>query len=251
MKLTILGMSPSFPNPGGASSGYLFQSGSTNLLVDCGHGVGGVLEAAMDPRDLQGIVISHMHPDHFFDLVPLTYAFRFAFTGAPPVPLFLPPGGKDLLQLLQSVLHLPDDFFTQRFRVAEYQPASALSVGVVVIQFAPTKHYIDAFAMRLSAPQDGSIVYSSDTGWAPEVIALARGADLGLIEATSLEYPDGEEFHGHLTAELAGKLASEAEIGQLVLTHFWKPLGNELLAAARKTFDGPVELAGPGRQFEV
>lgn len=251
MKLTVLGMSPAFPNPNGASSGYLLESGTTHVLIDCGHGVGGRLEAAIDPRDLRAIVISHMHPDHFFDLVPLTYAFRFVYTNAPPVPLLLPPAGLEVLTGLQSALDLSDSFFAEYFDVREYEPASELPLGDVTVRFAPTQHYIDTYAMRFSADGAGSLIYSADTGWSEEVIELARNASLALVESTSSVYPEEETFHGHLTPELAGRLAREAGVERLVLTHYWMPLGERLRSEAERTFGRPVELAEPGGRLVV
>ena len=71
MKLTILGASGARPNGGDASAGYLVQSATTAILLDCGSGVVSKLQAAMNPRDLDAVVISHIHSDHSLDLIAL------------------------------------------------------------------------------------------------------------------------------------------------------------------------------------
>src|SRR5437763_5484042 len=100
MKLTVVGASPSFENPGGASSSYLLGTGTQRILIDCGHGSLGVLRTVIGLSDLTAIVISHMHPDHIFDLVPLAYAYRSLERGRPAPPLHLPPEGIGVLDRL-------------------------------------------------------------------------------------------------------------------------------------------------------
>src|ERR1044072_5517586 len=94
MRLTVLGSSPSWQDAGGACSGYLVQEGDTNLLIDCGSGVFGKLRMVCDYVDVDAVVVSHLHADHFFDLVP----FASALTYAPrqqPVPVDRWPGTDD------------------------------------------------------------------------------------------------------------------------------------------------------------
>ena len=87
MRLTVLGKSPSWQDAGGACSGYLVQDGDTRVLVDCGNGVFGKLRQRIDYVDVDAVVISHLHADHFLDLVPYSYALTYAPRQQPvPVP---------------------------------------------------------------------------------------------------------------------------------------------------------------------
>src|SRR5680860_997994 len=91
MKLTVLGKSPAWQDAGGACSGYLVAEERTTILVDCGNGVFGKLRGCHDYVDVDAIFISHLHADHFMDLVP----YAFALTHAPrqqPVPVDRWPG---------------------------------------------------------------------------------------------------------------------------------------------------------------
>ena len=74
MRLTVLGKSPSWQDAGGACSGYLIQEGADSLLLDCGNGVFGKLRQHIDYVDLDAVLISHLHADHFLDLIPYSYA---------------------------------------------------------------------------------------------------------------------------------------------------------------------------------
>src|SRR3954466_14866252 len=113
MELTIVGCSPAVQNPGGACSSYLVSHGERQILIDCGHGAVGVLRSVTDLDRLSAIVISHVHPDHIFDLVPLTYGFKFGRLTA--IPLAIPPGAYDVLAGLQRAVGLSDRFFAETF----------------------------------------------------------------------------------------------------------------------------------------
>jgi len=243
IQLTVVGSSPAVPNPNGACSSYLLEAGSDHLLVDCGHGAVGILRSLFDLGRLTAIIISHMHPDHIFDLVPLRYAFSFG--GLPPIPLLLPSGGYAVLERLQTAAGVSDSFFKETFDLGEYDPAQRQDLGDLSISFAPMRHFVPGYAMRFasSLSSDRSLVYSADTGWSDQVLDLARGAKLALIESTLLEYASEHEATGHLTAELAGRLAREAGVKRLLLTHYPHSFGDTMVTAARSVFAGPVELA--------
>ena len=87
MRLTVLGKSPSWQDAGGACSGYLIEEGDHVLLLDCGNGVFAKLREHCDYVDVDTVAISHLHADHFLDLVPYSYALTYAPRQQPvPVP---------------------------------------------------------------------------------------------------------------------------------------------------------------------
>src|SRR6202035_427971 len=65
VRLTIVGRSPSWPDAGGACSGYLIEERGYRLLLDCGPGVFAKLRQVIDYLELDAVLISHMHGDHF------------------------------------------------------------------------------------------------------------------------------------------------------------------------------------------
>ena len=78
MRVTVLGKSPSWQDAAGACSGYLAQEQGASVLLDCGNGVFSKLRRICDYVDVDAVVISHLHADHFLDLVPFSYALRYA-----------------------------------------------------------------------------------------------------------------------------------------------------------------------------
>jgi ribonuclease BN (tRNA processing enzyme) len=252
MKTTVIGCSPSFQSSDGHCSSYLVQHENTNLLIDCGHGSLGALRSVLDFGQLTAILLSHMHPDHFFDLVPLRYAYRFRDEEAGGPPLWLPPGGASILDSLTAPLDFDEDFFTGTYRIREYNPIATLTIGDLEVRFAHTTHFVPAYAMRLTPTADPSraLFFSSDTAPNDAVAELASNAPLAFVEATQLRERPGKQA-GHLTGELAGGLAKEAKVGRLVLTHYMEELAEELLMQARSTFQGSVEMARELQTYEV
>lgn len=241
MRLTVLGCSAAYPGPGGACSGYLVQEGRTNLLVDCGTGVLSNLQQVLALDQVDGIIISHLHADHFFDLIPYRYALmRMAHTKVRPA-LYLPPGGKKALLKTVSIFDRSPDFFSKYFNIEEYDPKAGIKVGKLSIDFAPVKHYIPAYAMAISGKK--KLVYSADSGLCEELADIAQGADMFLCEATRCADDDGE--WGHLLASDAVKLAKNAKVKKLILTHFWPDHDySKELDKARKIFTKGMEEAG-------
>ena len=86
MRITVLGKSPSWQDPGGACSGYLVEETGVVLLLDCGNGVFGKLRSRVDYVDVDVVVISHLHADHFLDLIPYAYALTYS-PRQQPVPV--------------------------------------------------------------------------------------------------------------------------------------------------------------------
>lgn len=241
MELTIVGSSPSVESPGGASSSYLISDGDTHLLVDCGHAAVSVLGEVTSLDRLTAVVISHMHPDHIFDLVPLAYGLRFG--NLAPVPLYLPPRGQDVLTALGNAVDLAPELFSRSFVLHTYDPEQALQIGPLQIRFARTRHFLECYAMRITDSGGRTLGYSSDTGWSDTVLELLRGSQVALVEATVARYGNDHERQGHLDAESAGKLAREAEVERLIVTHTWAPHADEILRLATDAFGGPVSLA--------
>jgi ribonuclease BN (tRNA processing enzyme) len=251
MDVTILGSGPASPRPCGASSGYLIQQGDDRLLVDCGHGIVGALTCATTLGSLDGIFISHMDPDHYFDLVPLKYGLLWA--GIRDVPLLLPPGGHDVLKRLEAAVLTSDTFFSEVFAIGEYNPREPANLAGFAIRFAPITHPTPGFAMRFSRPNGpaGDLVYSADTAWSEAVTELMKDADLALIESTYVSYPRPESAEVHLTAALAGDMAAAAGVKRALLIHYGEAEAEEVRAQAAGHFPGPVELAVEGTTYPV
>jgi ribonuclease BN (tRNA processing enzyme) len=264
MRLTVLGKSPSWQDAGGACSGYLLEEDGTTVLVDCGNGVFAKLREHIDYVDLDAVVISHLHADHFLDLVPYSYALTYA-PRQQPVPvdrwpgtdfparpeLHVPPGAQEVFRRVVGALG-NDDLIENAFHLREYDPSSQIEIGPIRITFQPVPHFTETFAMSIASMNgSGRIVYGADTSPTDALANFAKDADLMLLEAT-LPRPERTGMRGHLTPSEAGGHARGAAAKRLLLVHISDELDADWAREeAAEAFGGPVEVATEGAVFEV
>ncbi len=240
MKVTVVGCSPAWPNPGGAQSGYLVE-GSGRLLLDCGPGVLPRLrEQEAWPR-VDAIAITHFHLDHWGDLVPWVWGSQYGpGRQVPKVELWLPPGGDNELRHFGT--HFGNEtMFEQAFHLREY--AEGGNVEVAGVQLTPIRvpHYeIQTFGFRVT---DGvrTLAYSGDSAPSDALVDVARDADLFLCEATLATPSEAGNVRGHLAAEEAVDAFERSGAKRLVIVH--RP--HEL------PLDDGLERAADGDSFAV
>jgi ribonuclease BN (tRNA processing enzyme) len=264
MRLTVLGSSPSWQDAGGACSGYLVQEGDTNLLIDCGSGVFGKLRLQCDYVDVAAVVISHLHADHFFDLVPfasaLTYAprqqpvpvDRWPGTDSPARPeLYAPAGALDVFRQA-SRAGGNERLIENAFGLHEYDASAQLEVGPLRLRFQQVPHYLDTFAICVSSVNGGGrVVYAADCSPNDVLTEFARAAEIMIVEAT-LPRPERTGVRGHLTPAEAGEHGRAAGAQRLLLTHISDELDWDWARdQAAASFGGPVELAREGAVYDL
>jgi ribonuclease BN (tRNA processing enzyme) len=235
VRLTVIGSSPAWPNPGSAQSGYLVEADGGRLLLDCGPGVLGRLRQS-NATNVDAIAITHFHLDHWGDLVPWAWLAAHGTAGDKAPEVWLPPAGREELARFASVWGNAG-MFESHFALHEFAAREPFHAAGFEVEARRVLHYrLEAYGFRVTAG-GRTLAYSGDSGPAPELRELARGADLFLCEAT-LERGDKEgEPRGHLAPDEALAAAD----GPVLLTH--RPV--ELPAP-----DG-VDLARDGLVVEV
>jgi len=241
VKLTVVGCSPAWPNPGGAQSGYVVE-GSGRVLLDCGPGVLPRLREQDGWPRVDAIVITHFHLDHWGDLVPWTFGAMFGPGRDSPNPqLWLPPGGAAELGHFGEKFGVPG-MFGEAFDSREYAGGESFETcGLKITPFRVPHYQLQTYAMRVS---DGTstLAYSGDSAPSPQLAEVARDADVFLCEATLKESREGGNgLRGHLSAEEAVAAFEESGARRLVIIH--RP--DELPLA-----DG-IERASDGDVFEL
>jgi ribonuclease BN (tRNA processing enzyme) len=238
VKLTVLGCSPAWPNPGGAHSGYLVE-GAGRLLLDCGPGVLARLRERHPPPwpQVDAIVLSHLDLDHCGDLVSWVWGVRYGPGWSAPQPaLWIPAIGRQRLAALGAVTGV-DGMFGEVFAFREYESGRTFrAAGFDVTPFR-LPHGDESHGLRIE-DEGHTLAYSGDSGPSPELEDLARDADLLLCEATA---GDNDEHTLHLSAADAITTFRASGARRLVLTH--RP--NEL-----PPVEG-VELAREGLELEL
>ena len=243
MRLTILGTSARFATTERASSGYLVDVDGHKLWLDAGAGTWRNLLGHCDFSEVEGVIITHRHPDHATDVYQLQHALLFGPTGRlPSIPLWAP---KETLEMLSAYDDLDDGFDTE-----VVAGGTAIAFAGATIRFTSMAHPPETVGVRIETA-DGVLAYSADSGEEADFASLAGGADLFLCEASNQDSDD--VWDGHLRASQAGRIAAEVGARRLVLTHL--PVDRDLalsLEEARRAADGvPVELAADGDTYEV
>jgi ribonuclease BN (tRNA processing enzyme) len=209
---------------------------------------------------LDAVAISHLHPDHYFDLVALYYCLKFGEPRPPELPprlpVLVPPGGLEFLAQLTDLIAAKPALFLDMFDLQEYSPANNVRIGELEVTFHPVQHYVLSHAIRVRSGSGKTLVFSSDVAPCPGIVEAAAGADLLLCESALLEASQDDadpRRRGHMTAAEAGAAASAAGARRLVITHYRsnEEADGHHLAAARAAYAGPVELAREGTTYTI
>ena len=237
MKLTVVGCSPAWPNPGGAQSGYLVE-GSGRVLLDCGPGVLARLRERGGWPDVDSIVITHFHLDHWGDLVPWVWGSMYLMGRGdnPPRPkVFVPPSGIRVLEEFGTRLGFPD-MFERVFDLSEYDAEVPFEAnGNTVCAYRVPHYRLDAYALRITNDAR-TLAYSGDSGPSERLAESARDADLFVCEATLLRGELDGEPRGHLSLDEALDAFGASGAKRLLVTH--RPAELETDAALELAFDG-------------
>lgn len=255
LRLTVVGCSGSLPGPDGPASCYLLRAAHEGrewtLVLDLGSGALGALQRHTDPMTLDGIVLSHLHSDHCLDLTGLHVMRRHHPAGAAARRLLVhaPRGAAERLARAYGV-DAPQDV-TDVYDVRELGSGQPFTVGPFRVTPLRVEHPVEAYGLRVEAA-GSTLAYTGDTDSCPALGPLMAGADLVLVDSAYVEGRDtGRGMH--LTARRAAEAAVAAGgVQRLMLTHL--PPWNDpevCRAEAAGTWPGRVEVAEPGRSYEV
>jgi ribonuclease BN (tRNA processing enzyme) len=238
LSLTVLGSSGTYAAPDNACSSYLLRTASTTVLLDLGPGALANAQRHIDLGDVDAIVLTHEHPDHWTDLPVGRNVYRYVLDRQ-GLPVYATAG----------TIALAAPFCRDAtFAWTTITDGDAATIGDLTFRFSRTDHPVETLAVWVEAG-GVSILYSADTGpdWSPAV--FDGRPDLALIEAT---FDHEHDLHLHLTGAQAGERARAVGARRLVLTHLLPGTDPERQrAAAEETFAGPVEVAEAGVTFAL
>src|SRR3989337_1793294 len=219
LRLTVIGPGPAYTRRRGrTSSCYLVEGGGTAIVLDLGQGSFAALGARREPRTLDAIFISHLHPDHHIDLVALRHYLKSGCPTATTVPLHAPGDIRARYDVLNGEIGCLDALPGPPLVAGRRQ------VGALVVQAERVTHTDSSYGFRVTLGDGGpGLGYSGDCG---------RMAPLPATEAATG--------------------ARDGGASRLILTHVLdegRPVAS--LRAAQRVFDGPVQLAAPGLEVVV
>ncbi len=204
-----------------------------------------MLECGVSIFDISCIFFSHFHPDHTAELVPFLFATKYSGLMPRKTPLTL-IAGKGFLAFYQALKQAYGAWIeldTDILSVVEMntQAPDHLDFDLFSVSTRPAAHNPESISYRIESPSGYSVVYSGDTDYCENLISLAANAQMLICECS---HPDEEKVQGHLSPSLAGKIAADAGVQKLVLTHFYPQCdGFDIEKECRKTYNGELVLA--------
>lgn len=282
-EIVFLGTGSPLPSADRCGAGQVVVAGETHVLVDCGWGAARRLRpAGVLPASIDVALFTHMHTDHMTDVPDFLFQ---RWTGGATVPLrvFGPDGTQEMIEGFLMALrrdigfrlaHHGEKLHPDGIRVEVTEvpvtasPVEFLALGTLRFESFEVDHFpvVPAFGYR--ARYSGrSVVLSGDTSYCATLAAASEDADMLVCEAINLPMMEeriaairgmgmereaallGDVPSYHIsTAEIA-KLAAEARVGEVFLTHVIPPIANDatqeaaFVAGMSDTYAGTVRVA--------
>ena len=260
MPFQFFGTSGAVPSPGRDNTALALYSKDEVVLVDCsGSPYQKILKAGLDPMRVSSLIVTHRHVDHVYGIPSLAHNMGLAgrrttlHVYALAETMKILRGFMDLFPLEEKM-----PYRIELHEVPAKEAHEVLRAKWFTVLSTPVKHGAPNIGLRveLDLPGErGTIVYSSDTSPCASLIALARGADVLIHEATFLHSDVARaNADGHTTGYQAGEVARQVGVKRLFLCHFSADLygrEDELRQEARRSFGGPVEIPEELREYRI
>ena len=248
MKLIILGSGTCVPSLERNASGYFLEADECSVLVDCGSGtLLQLVRAGKSYKDIDAVFITHTHPDHFADLMPLVHALLATPEFKREKDLHIIAPGKFVEYYERAITPIFGEMRDFSIQISGIE--DKMDFGPFNLFTAKTVHSIDSIAYRF---ENGgrSVVFTGDADYDQGIIALSEGADLLIADCS---FPDSMKAKGHLSSRECGIVAQKAGVKKLLLSHLY-PSGTPDIARvkeSREVFDGEVVLAEDLMEIEI
>lgn len=249
MRLVILGTATALTTARRDNTSLFLDSPSGGLLIDCpGSPFQKLLRIGADPGRLQGVLLTHAHPDHIYGLPSLIHEL-WLMGRTQPIAIYANSHALGVAQQLIHILELDTKPLPVNLQlIPEEEKAAVIEHDEFTVRTSPGKHSIPVVGVCITPLYPGGrvVTYSSDTSPSPAMVNLARDSDI-LIHECGANRPN----EAHTTPEEAGQVAEQAQVKELVLIHYSERTAQDpegTLLRAQKYFSGPVRLA---QDFEV
>jgi ribonuclease BN (tRNA processing enzyme) len=254
VKIIVLGCSGSVPGPDLPTSGYLVEAGGFRLVLDLGAGTFAKLQTHCSPFDVDALLLSHLHLDHCADFAALTtYRRRHPRPPYDPrarrLPVHAPAGAAERLANAHAASRAERESVEDVFAFSTLRPGT-FTIGPCTVTVAAMRHICEAYGFRVECG-GRSMVFSGDTAACPELVELARGADV-LLADTAWTDRGSRPDNLHMSGREAAGVAVEAGVGRLLLTHVlpWSDR-DAVFADASRVFPGPTTLVEQDAVYDV
>ena len=227
MKLTVLGNRGAYPKAGTACSGYLLETKQGKIVLDLGAGTLANLLSVCKIEDVSAIVLTHLHWDHFSDMMVLQYALEDKHL---TIPVYCPAEPAVCFNLLNDCPF---------FDVTPITEGLSLPIGDVTLDFTQLSHGVPDFGVRVT---EGGFVfgYTGDTAMCGALDGFLAPVQTLLCDTTFLDDVDSDK---HLSVMQAIDAAQRNGVRRLIMTHFPAEARSQAyLDKARDRFNGRMSM---------
>ena len=247
MRLTIVGSGDAFGSGGRFNTCFWLETAKATLLVDCGASSLVALKAlGLDHGKVDGIVLSHLHGDHFGALPFLLIDAQLVMRRERPLIIAGPPGSRARIEA--AIENFFPRALTNRwrfpFKIVEIEPGRPAEILGHAVSTVEVVHQSGApsTALRIS---DGEklFAYSGDTAWTDALIRIADSADLFIVEC----YGYAGVLKGHLSWEILKPKLASLPAKRIMLTH----MNPSMLAKVEEARAAGLLIAEDGMVVEI
>jgi ribonuclease BN (tRNA processing enzyme) len=228
MRLTIIGSGDAFGSGGRFNTCFHLATPERAVLIDCGASSLVALKThGIDPNTIDGVILSHLHGDHFGGIPFLMLDGQYLSRRERPLLLAGPPGSAQRIPALMEAMFPASSQTKFRFpwQIVEIPVGVPTDVLGLTVTSAEVIHFSGApsTALRVS---DGkkTLAYSGDTQWTDALLSIGAGADLFIVEC----YDETRELTGHLNWRLIEARKGEFGARRVMVTHMNPSVLNKL-----------------------
>ncbi len=240
MELTVLGCGDAFASDGRFNTSFLLSHEGRHILIDCGAStLIRLKQIEMSVEEIETIVITHFHGDHFGGLPFLILSKQFETDRESPLRIVGPVGIESKVRNLQDALYPETSKYINELAIEfyEYSDSHPLSIDKIRISAKIVTHSPPSCPHGLRIEWGGSVfAFSGDTEWNDALIELAEGTDLFVIECNNLD----NETPGHMSYHTIIEKEHLLKAKTIYLTHMGLDVIDDEDISIRKLADGMI-----------
>lgn len=219
MRLTVIGSGDAFGSGGRFNTCFMIEAGGRTVLLDCGASSLVALKARnVDVNAIDGVILSHLHGDHFGALPFMLLDWQFHARRERPLTVAGPPGTRERLAAAMEVFFPRSSRNVWRFPydVVEIAPQVPDELLGFAIRTAEVVHQSGAPSTAVRLTRGGKVLsYSGDTEWTDALIPMADGADLLVLEC----YDYSRNLSGHMNFQTLTEKRPSLRARRIMITH--------------------------------
>ena len=251
MKLTVLGSGYFIPMENRNNSGYLLEIGGESLLLDTGSGsLRQLVKTGHSVWDISKIFYSHLHIDHFADILPILFTRKYSKPekGQGKLQIF---GHNDLSKFIAEFEKIFGKWIVNEdypYEVTSLEPGH-YHFDKFDIKVYRGKHADQSLMYRFEDQSGRVFLYTGDTDMSDELLIAAKNVDFLVTEFSST---NENPVSGHLSPQKINALLQKCRPKLTLLSHLTPETEKETSMSQIKVPSGcKVELAEDFRQIEI